>query len=211
MRITSSCRSRPRRVRAVGMTLAGTLLLLAACATNDAETTTTSSIPLVETTAPTTLPPSGPAEFADLGLKTVVPSGWFLRQDALAHGSAAMIYDAGDTAALVVLGRVDELDEPIAETDPMDIALAVSRQLAAFFFEPGTETVSVVTVSVPDAEAGAAQIRLDQTDGIHTVTRTMVVIDSDGARYATLLYQGGFPPERVSQGLEVLEELALLS
>jgi hypothetical protein len=192
------------------VTLAGTLLLFGACATSATDPTTTSSIPLVETTASTTLPPSGPAEFADLGLKTVVPSGWFLRQDALAHGSAAMIYDAGDTAALVVLGRVDELDEPITETDPTDMALAVSRQLAGFFFDPGTETVSAVTVSIPDAEAGAAQIRLDQDDGIHTVTRTTVVIDAAGARYATLLYQGGFPPERVSQGLEVLDKLGIL-
>lgn len=206
----SSCRRRPRRGRAIASLILGTILLFAACATNEEAPTTTTSIPLVETTAPSTLAPAGPAEFPDLGLRTVVPSEWVLREEALARGSAAMLYDAGDTAALVILGRVGELETPITEPDPGEIALAVSRQLAEFFFDPGTETVSVETATVEGADAGAAQVRLDQEDGSYTVTRTTIVVDGDGARYATLLYQSGFPDERIAQGLDVLEQLTLL-
>ncbi len=209
----SSCSRRPKRGRALFSLIGGTLLLFAACATNqqDAETTTSSSIPLVETTTTSTLAPAGAAEFPDLGLETVVPSEWVLRQEALAQGSAAMLYDAGDTAALVILGRVEDLEEPIVETDPSEIAIAVSRRLAGFFFEDGTETVTVEVATVDGAEAGAAQVKLDHEDGSHTVTRTTIVVGGDGARYATLLYQSEFPEERIAQGIEVLERLALLN
>jgi hypothetical protein len=207
----SSCSRRPNRGRALLSLVGGTLLLFAACATNQPEAeTTTSSIPLVETTTTSTLAPAGAAEFPDLGLQTVVPSEWVLSQEDLAQGSAAMLYDAGDTAALVILGRVDELEEPVTETDPTEIALAVSRRLAGFFFDEGTETVTTEAASVEGAEAGAAQIRLDHDDGSHTVTRTTVVVEGAGARYATLLYQSEFPDDRIAQGLEVLERLALL-
>jgi len=188
------------------------LLVLGACASNaDEPETTTSSIPLETTTSSSTLAPAGAAEFPDLNLQTVVPSEWVLRQDALAHGSAAMLYDAGDKEALVILGRVDELEVAIEETDPAEIALAVSRQLAEFFFEPGTETVTIGAASVEGARAGAAEIRLDHQDNTATVTRTVIVLDGDGARYATMLYEAGFPDERVAQGIEVLERLALLA
>jgi hypothetical protein len=208
----SSCSRRPKRGRALFSLIGGTLLLFAACATNqeDAETTT-SSIPLVETTTTSTLAPAGAAEFPDLGLETVVPAEWVLRQEALAQGSAAMLYDAGDTAALVILGWVEDLEEPIVATDPAEIAIAVSRQLAGFFFEDGTETVTVEVAAVDGAQAGAAQVRLDHEDGSHTVTRTTIVVGGDGARYATLLYQSEFPEERIAQGIEVLERLALLN
>jgi hypothetical protein len=205
------CSNKRRRRQAQTGLVLGALLLFAACATDQKGTdSTTSSIPLVESTAASTLAPAGPAEFPDLGLRTVVPSEWVLSQESLAHGSAAMLYDAGDTAALVILGRVDELDEPVAETDPAEIALAVSRQLAGFFFDAGTESVTIEAASVDGAEAGAAQIRLDYDDGSHTVTQTTVVIDDDGARYATLLYQGDFPRDRIAQGLDVLARLAIL-
>jgi hypothetical protein len=207
----SSCSRRPKRGRALVSLVGGILLLFAACATNQQEAdTTTSSIPPVETTTSSTLAPAGPAEFPDLGLRTVVPSEWVLSQEALARGSAAMVYDAGDTGALVILGWVDELEEPITDTDPAEIALAVSRQLAGFFFDEGSETVTIETATVSGAEAGAAQIELDHSDGPSTVTRTTVVVEGDGARYVSLLYQSGFPDERIAQGLEVIEQLALL-
>ena len=162
------------------------------------------------TTTSSTFPPSGFLSFDELGVATVLPADWVIEQELNRHGDAALLYDAGDTAALVIIGRADELDEPITTAEPSEIALAVSRQLASFFFDEGVETVTIEAASVEGAEAATAQIRLDHEDGTHTVTRTTVIVRDGEAVYASLAYQGEFPPERIAQGLEVLERLVPL-
>ena len=208
-------------MRSLAGLLVAAAVTLAACGSSTGDTTTVdpppSSAPPSTAAPQTTLGPGSAAVFDDLGLSTIVPDGWFLQlRDGggawtLATGSAAMLYDAGDTGALVILGKTAELDEPVDGATPAEVAAGTARVLSAFFFpEPGTATESAEAAVVSGEDAAVAEIRIDHTDGTSTVTRVLA-LDHDGEWvYAALLYQGGFPPERIAQGLAVLEQLALL-
>lgn len=187
------------------------LMVMAAACSDSAVTSTTQVSSAESSTTTTGLGPGAPTDFEDLGLATVLPAGWVLETESLAHGSAAMLFDAGDTAALVILGRGSELDEPIVDVDPTTAALAVSNQLAEFFFGDGAATVMAADVTVVSgAEAAISEFALDHADGTRSVTRTIAISVDDGIRFATLLYQEGFPADRVAQGLAVLSDLSLL-
>lgn len=199
------------RLRWCHLSLAMFGLLLAACGSGQSAATTAvtsaTSAPLLTTSS--TLAPGGYVEFPDIGIATVLPSEWVLEQEMNRRGVGAMLYDAGETAALVVFGRTSEF-ETVASADLADLALGIASEFASSWFDEGVETVSAETASVIGADAATAQVRLDHEGGSHTVTRATVVQVEDESFYVVFGYQGALPAERVEQGLEVLDRLALL-
>ena len=200
----------PRLPKTIGLVLSAVLLVTACGSDEPAPTTTTAAPSTLPAETTSTTEASKYVEFGNLGLATVLPADWVLEQEMNIHGDGAMLYDAGDEEALIVIGRVSELEESITASEPNDVAVEVSRVFMKSFKWDGEETVSTEPAAVVGADAVIAQIRLDLEDGTLNITRTAVIPRADDMLYAILAYEGAFPEERISQGLEVLDRLALL-